>query len=112
MHNNGMVLASMSKQLPQIHMTLEIEALAASTTLAFASNLGFDRSVLETDSLVLAMALINNSSYLSSDGLLIEDIRLNASFFNQILYSHVKREGNKVAHKFARHSLCISDFSV
>ena len=39
-------------------------------------------------------------------------IRFNASFFNQLLYSHVKREGNEVAHKLARHAFCISDFSV
>ena len=46
------------------------------------------------------------------NGLLMEDIRFNASFFNQLLYYHVKGEGNKVAHKLARHALCISDFSV
>ena len=61
---------------------------------------------------MLAIALINNSSFLSSNGLLIEYIRFNASFFNQLLYSHVTREGNKVAHKLARHTLCISYFSV
>ena len=27
-------------------------------------------------------------------------------------YSHVKREGNKVAHNLTRHALCISDFVV
>ena len=27
-------------------------------------------------------------------------------------YSHVKKEGNKVAHNLARHALCISDFVV
>ena len=64
------------------------------------------------DSLVLATVLINNSSFFSSNGLLIEYIRFNASFFNQLLYSHVKKEGNKVAHKLARHALCISNFSV
>ena len=45
------------------------------------------------------------------DGLLLDDIRFNASFLNQLLYSHVKREGNKIAHKLARHAFCISDFS-
>ena len=49
---------------------------------------------------------------MSSSGLLIKYIKFNASFFNQLLYSHVKREGNKVAHKLARHALCILDFSV
>ena len=62
--------------------------------------------------MVLASALLKNSTYLSMDGLLLDDIRFYASFFNQLLYSHVKREGNKVAHKLAKHALCISDFLV
>ena len=85
--------------------------MAASTALSFASLMGFHHAILESDSLVLAMALISNSTYLSSDGLQMEDIKFHASFFIQLLYSHVKRKGNKVAHKLARHALCISDFS-
>ena len=100
----------MSKQLPPLYTTLEIEPLAASTALEFALDMGFGQAVLETDSLVLANALINDSPYLSSDGLLIEDIRFQASSFNQLLYSHVNRKDNKVAHNFARHAICISDF--
>ena len=34
---NGMVLASMAKQLPQLYMALVIEAMVASTTLSFAT---------------------------------------------------------------------------
>ena len=55
--------------------------MAASTTLKFATQVGFHNGLLELDSLVLATALINNSTYLSTDGLLMEDIRCNASFF-------------------------------
>ena len=61
---------------------------------------------------MLSNALKNNSHYLSSFGLLIEDIICNASLFNQLFYSHVKREGNKVVHNLARHSISIFDFSV
>ena len=110
--DNGMVLASMSKQLPQLYSTLEVEAMAASTALQFASQLGFHRAILESDSLTLTMALRNNSTFLSPDGLLMKDIKFHASSFLQLRYSHVKREGNKVAHKLARHAICISDFSV
>ncbi|XP_075640434.1 uncharacterized protein LOC142612204 [Castanea sativa] len=109
---NGMVLASMAKHLRQLYTALEIEAMAPSTALTFATQVGFHNGILESDSLVLTTALINNSTYLSTDGLLMEDIRFNASYFNQLLYSHVKREGNKVAHKLVRHALCILDFSV
>ena len=34
---NGMVLASMAKQIPQLYTALEIEAMAASIALSFAS---------------------------------------------------------------------------
>ena len=74
--------------------------------------MGIHSGILESDLLVLATALINNSTNLSTNGLLMEDIRFNASFFNQLLYSHVKKEGNKVAHKLVRHALYISDFLV
>ena len=84
--------------------------MATSTALTFATKVGFHSGILESDSLVLATALINNSTYLSMDGLLMEDVRFNTSFFNQLLYSHVKRMGNKVAYKLVRHVLCISDF--
>ena len=78
---NSMVLASMAKQLPQLYTALEIEAMAASTTLKFATQVGLHSGILESDSLVLATTLINNSTCLSTDGLLMEDIRCNASFF-------------------------------
>ena len=64
------------------------------------------------DSLVLVLVVIKNSTYLSTDGLLLDDIRFYTSFFNQLLYSHVKREGNKTVHKLAKHALCISNFLV
>ena len=38
---NRMVLASMAKQIPQLYTALEIEAMAASSALSFASQLGF-----------------------------------------------------------------------
>ena len=45
-------------------------------------------------------------------GALLNDVRRCSSFFNQLRYSHVKREGNKVAHSLARYAKHISDFVV
>ena len=42
--NKGLVIASMSKLLPQQYTPMEIEALAASTALEFAAELGFSRA--------------------------------------------------------------------
>ena len=83
--NNGLVMASMSKLLPQQYTSLEIETLAASSALEFAAKLGFRQVTLETDSQVLSNALRHNSPYLFPLGLLIDDIICNASLFNQLL---------------------------
>ena len=32
--------------------------------------------------------------------------------FRRLLYSHVKRNGNSVAHNLAKHAICIPDFQV
>ena len=34
------------------------------------------------------------------------------SKFRRLLYSHVKRNGNSVAHNLAKHVICIPDFQV
>lgn len=86
--------------------------MVASTSLTFTAQVGIHSGILVSDLLVLATTLINKSTYLSTNGLLMEDIRFSASFFNQLLYSHVKKESNKVAHKLVRHAPYISDFSV
>ena len=59
--------------------------MAASIALSFATQVGFHSGILESDSLVLATALVKNNTYLFTDGLLMDDIRLNANFFNQLL---------------------------
>ena len=96
----------------QNHSPLEIETLAASSAVQFALELGFSNIALEGDSHVLMQALIHDRPFLASDGLLIDDLRFNARCFNQLHYSHVKREGNMVAHKLARYTLNVSDFVV
>ena len=88
---NGLVLASLAKQITQLYTALEVEAMAAATALSFAAQLGFHSGILESDSQLLVSALIENHTYLSTDGLLLDDIRFYASFFNQLPYSHVTR---------------------
>ena len=98
--------------LPQLHSPLQIEARAASSALQLAKELGFNQIVLEGDSKVLMHPLADNSPFLSTVGSLIDDIRFNAVFFTKLHYSHVKREGNMVAHSLARYALIISNFVV
>ena len=56
--------------------------------------------------------LVESVEVLSYSGALLNDVRCCSSFYNQLRYSHVKRESNKVAHSLARYAKHISDFVV
>ena len=109
---NGLVLGSCSKHLPQAYSAVEVEALAAATTLALAEDLGMTRVILGGDSLVVIKALREEEQFLSPIGLLLEDVRMLSLSFQKLLYSHTKREGNSVTHNLARYTNSIPDFLV
>ena len=45
-------------------------------------------------------------------GLPVEDVKVFANNFARFLYSHIKRNGNSVAHSLAKHTIRIPDFQV
>ena len=108
----GLVLGSCTKRLAQAYNAVEVEAMAATTALEFASELGVRRAILEGDSLVVMKALHEDEQSLTPTGLLLEDVRFFSQSFEELLYSRTKREGNVVAHSLARYANSISDFSV
>ena len=99
--NRGLVLGSLSKQAPQAYAPLEIEAMTASAALQFRADLGFHHVILETDSQVLVKALLNDTKFLSVMGLVLDEIRISATCFNELHYSYIKRECSKIAHMLA-----------
>ena len=107
-----MVLGSLSKQISQAYSPMEVEVMAVVKAMQFASDLGFQRAMLETDSLVLVKALRDDTEFLSAVGLVLDEIRNKDNFFNELHYSNVKREANNVAHKLARHAIYVLDFAV
>ena len=94
--SNGDVLASCSQKIRQAYKAEEIEALAAFKALSFAFELGFHSAILEGDSLGLIQVLKSKKCSLSPTGLLIEDVKMLAYNFVRLLYSHVKRNGNRL----------------
>ena len=74
--------------------------------------MGFNRVILEGDCQVLIKALKEDGIFLCTDSLFIEDVHFDARHFNELRYSHVRREGNKVAHFLAHYALGILDFVV
>ena len=79
---------------------LIIEAKAVSKALQFATELYFNRVILEGDCHVLMKALKEDSNFLSTDGLFIDDVCFDA----KLLINYVTlmyRECNKVVHSLA-----------
>ena len=98
--------------MSQAYNATEIEAMAAATTLVFASKLGIIRAILEGDSMDVIRALKEFKYPLSPLGFLLEDVRIFSQRFDTMLYSHTKREGNFVAHSLTRYAIRIPDFLV
>ena len=54
----------------------------------------------------------STESSLSPTGLLVDDVKRVAISFERLLYSHVKRNDNRVAHSLAKNALRILDLQV
>ena len=80
--------------------------------MTFARELGFQRATLEGDSLGQIKALKSTECSLSPIGLLVDNVKRVANSFEQLLYSHVKRNDNRIAHSLAKNALRIPDFQV
>ena len=57
-------------------------------------------------------ALKGGDQFLSTVGLVMDDIQYDANLFYQLRYSHVRREVNKISHSLARHAITFFDFIV
>ena len=110
--NNGAMLASCSEKIHQAYKHDEVEALPALKAVTFARELGFQRATLEGDSLGQIKALKSTECSLSPIGLLVDDMKRVANSFERLLYSHVKRNDNRIAHSLAKNALRIPDFQV
>ena len=98
--SNVAVLAYFSQKIPPAYKAKEIKALVALNALSFAFELGFHGTILKGDSLGLIQALKSEESSLSPTGLLIEDVKMFANNFVSLLYSHIKRNNNRVCSLF------------
>ena len=106
------MLASCSEKLHQAYKPDEVEALAALKAVTLACDLGFRNAILEGDSLDLIKALKSTEDCLSPTGLLVDDVKRVASSFEQLVFSHVKKNGNRVAHSLAKNALHIPNLQV
>ncbi|XP_021714646.1 uncharacterized protein LOC110682599 [Chenopodium quinoa] len=100
--SNGQVMFAAVSRARARWEPLVAESKAALFGLRKARELGYMDVILEADSLQLVSKIKKHSfAFATVDGIL-EDIVVVSSNFSSIIWSHVKREGNFVAHHLAR----------
>ena len=108
----GQVIASLAQQLPHALLPIEVEVLAAAHALEFGWEIGIGEAVLEGDSELNISALKEDGHSIVLVDPLIQDALAWSDMYSKLLYSHCRKEGNKLAHSLARHSINVLDYGV
>ena len=91
-------MAQWSEIIPLPLIVVELETLTTLKALQCATDLSLNDVSLEGDSKIVINALNEDAHSLASFGLTIQDVKCFANLFHCIRFSHVRREGNNVAH--------------
>ena len=103
-NSSGQVIASLFEQVPLPHTSVIVEALAVARAISFALELGFSSFILEGDSEVVIRSLKSDDASLSPFGHILDLAKEKIETSCCISFSHVRRLGNSVAHKLAKHA--------
>ena len=105
-------MASMSENIHLPSSVDKVKALAIVRASRFAQEVGFSSVILKGDSKRVIKSLRSEESFFASYGHLIEDAKVISKSFVDLTISHVKRQGNSVAHNLVRHARHVSDLKV
>ena len=79
--------------------------MAACRAVEFGNELGLHRAIVDGDSEVVVKALRCKEYGLALYAHLINDMSLFFGLYSELSYSHVRRDGNKIAHNLVRLAL-------
>ena len=108
--NKGRIEAAMSKKIPILLGAVEAEAMAYKTGLIFAKDIGIHDFIVEGDSLIIHHAMCESSNPPSSMAAVVQVMQDMCKEFRAIMFSHVRRKGNRPAHLLAKHACTVDDF--
>ena len=108
----GQLIGACSRKLEVPLGDIEAKAKAVELGLMFARDLSIQDFTLESDSLTLINALQDLSPPPSSVAALIFNSIAMSHSFRCVDFSHVGRNGNRLAHILAKHVLGIADLSI
>lgn len=80
--------------------------------LSLASDIGISCAVLEGDSWEVFKTFTDDEPALTSYGSLFNNAKVLSINFNQLLYSHTRRECISVTHSLTRYTINILDYLV
>uniref|UniRef100_A0A2N9HR00 RRM domain-containing protein n=1 Tax=Fagus sylvatica TaxID=28930 RepID=A0A2N9HR00_FAGSY len=108
----GRVMASLVQKVRYPQSVESIEAWAAKRAVKFVSEIGLTEAEFEGDSKTIVTALNDPHHCSTPYGLLIADAKSLANALDSYCFSHVKRQGNGVAHALARMAIHIDTLEV
>ena len=108
----GSAIASLSEQTLLPFSLVIVEAMAVARAMTFAQELGIADFMLEGDSEVVINTFQSTKVSLSTFGHLLESVKSILVTSKCIVFSHIHRTGNRVAHNLAKHVKLIRSLSV
>ena len=109
--HTGAILASLTQSILQALQPVEIEAIAAVRALEFGYEIGLIEAILEGDSKLIVNSLKTGRANMASMEPLIQDATIFSALYTKLLYSHCRRDDNKLAHSLARFSIHVPNYS-
>jgi|UniRef100_A0A2N9ED81 hypothetical protein len=111
-NHKGEVMASLCQRIPFPQSVEALEAYAARSAVQLSKDLGLKEVDIEGDSLTIVNDLCNPEPCYSLYGHLINDTKLLAQDGLSVLFTHVKRDGNILAHSIAKKAKVSKPFEV
>ncbi|XP_042964623.1 uncharacterized protein LOC122298843 [Carya illinoinensis] len=108
--SQGMVIATQRQRKSLFTEPLLAESYGALIAVNFAWDLGLANIILEGDSLQVVQALKKDQEAWCSSSMFLFKAKLGLSKFARWEVSHVRRDGNIIAHLLAKNALSILDY--
>ena len=97
-NNRGQVVAAIAEKIAKPESAEVLEVLAARRAVQFVLELGFAHSMFEGDATTVIKALTDGNCSVPSFGHIAKDIESISGLLQTKSFSHVRRQGNAVAH--------------
>ena len=111
-NHTSVVIASLAQLTTLALQPIEIEAIAVAWALEFGQEIDITKAVLEGDSELIINSIKAGGQSIASVEPPFQNAIVFSNCYSKLLYSHCRREGNRLAHSLARYSINVSNYVV